>query len=1562
LSALTSKQRSLLEKILAVYHPVWSSRVKDLGTIPAAEFSRIAEYLERAVRALELFVPARQPGYGVTERGGDAVVAYFTGDQARPGKPYYLMIDVSGFTKLLTFLTDRFGKQEAGDIMNMSILNRYCLNRMGALISYYGSGEPDDPGSGGERALKSALSFRALLKEITLQVRGELTQKLSGKPHQDEIEAFISGLEIKASAGVVAAARSGLSGFYGREHRVRITWGRTARHLAGAEKVGGSDDKVTPGMAEVKGVGFDRHVSRHLESLLKKGWITPRDFRLKTFGAFEKLVLTARGESRLYEKVQDILSGFNEGPADSSALRSGAGSLTVKERFRRIRKTVSRVEAVLPYLQGIELVEQVVRGLGSGGKLQNLFGERASRVHETGILFANFSLADSKLLDELAEAMHEVMERYGLVYKYNIFPKGDFNLMAALGLDISGAPETDRVYAEVLWQCWRDLVGVVGRNFSGDVRLRGGMSVGQCLQGPVGDNLLHNELTIIGPDCNLAARLVARALTMREKDSTLIVASNSYGPLGHLVQPVGPFEHALLKGFREPVPLYSVKPRSEYESPAAFAQRLRRLPLVTVHGRLVDRLSRMRLDNKLSASLDYIESYAETSAGRRRPPSPILAFYGPGGAGKTRRLAEIMHWCREKGWTLIFAECLSWYQGAGGPTAEGENHGQTHAVPFYPVIRLLKEQVFQIPPHEYGEKALSRIVKKLAGLFGGTLLADQIKILASFLGIETFDQSISDSLSPEERRNVFFELVGDIFDRMTAGAEVKILFCIDDIQWADPASIRLLSFLRNRVKSGLLFCVTARKRKDLAALIPDEQEEPEAAASLILQLEPLKARGVRMLARLALGLAPETKLPLGLRKRLSELENNPLFIIEFCRKLLEQEVVFVRDSLLQRMDAQALERVTIPDRVQSVVEEMVNRLPRGEFDIIRHASVLGNILRCRDVAELNISIIGKKELDEQKVQQALHRLAGRQVLEIEQDRGMDSRYRFSRALIAQSLYQGLTPSLRKRLHGLSAAIWEKSAVENKLEKNLSCAMHYELAEKPDRAAGYYLDSGRMAGGLFENEKSVELLGKVERFCDLHRIQERDRLMLELHRIRSGVLLPLGKYRSALADCSKLEDLAGRLARNELLAQAVLQAGKVYLIRAKSGDYDKALAEFRRAEESSAGYRLLELESHNGQARVLLEMGNLLAAMETARSSLAELEKSSPKGKIDTHETILKARIYRNLGSSLMRLGKHKEALAEFETALGLLDDQGVSAFLPVKAQLLNSKALALSSSFKLEEALDVYYQAKSAARRVGDVNLQLMVLNNMSVSLNDSGKNAQALDLLLNSYDSISKLAGESRSLAAFEFNIGESYHFMEDLQQAEIHYRRSLGIAHKIGSIQFAVNIMYNLGEVLRDQGSTGEAGRILQEALDTARKNHYHQQEMDLENLLGEIDLAGGNIARAIERHQNAAALAGELDDRFGESWSKRNLAVALLETGDRARSAQACRMLVESLELARLVAQPENIMESLNMILKYRESLKLNTGDCRKFIQELEKLARNCNSRKYLDLCNCYRQSEG
>ena len=180
-----------------------------------------------------LFIPARDPDYGITERGGDAILGYLRNSDGSGN--YYFFADVSGFTALLTFLTERFGKEEAGDIMNLSILNRFCLNKMGLLFSRLRGNDREI--DRGVAALKVMLAIRASMPLITREVRIELRRKLAGKPHQKAIQEFIDHLVVKASGGVVFDSQA-RSGFYGTGVRARITWGGTGKLVAQAEKLG----------------------------------------------------------------------------------------------------------------------------------------------------------------------------------------------------------------------------------------------------------------------------------------------------------------------------------------------------------------------------------------------------------------------------------------------------------------------------------------------------------------------------------------------------------------------------------------------------------------------------------------------------------------------------------------------------------------------------------------------------------------------------------------------------------------------------------------------------------------------------------------------------------------------------------------------------------------------------------------------------------------------------------------------------------------------------------------------------------------------------------------------------------------------------------------------------------------------------------------------------------------------------------------------------------------------------------------------------------------------------
>lgn len=1549
MALFTVRQKILLKRILSVHHPEWALLVDNPEALESSGLSHLSGYLERVVQALELFIPARRPDFGITERGGDAIVAYFAGKAAEKPRRFYLMLDISGFTALLTFLTDRFGKQEAGDIMNMSILNRYCLNRIGLLVHHFGNPD-DDCCSPAEKALKTALTFRALLVRVTGEVRQELALKLSGKPQQEIISPFIRKLEIKASGSVVAPEIDG-SQFYGGTHRFRITWGSMSRQIAAAEKVGGSDERVDPRLAESKGLGLDRWSVKALQSLTAKGWLTPGDFRLRKQGEYHKLVLTPHGRDKLLEQAEDILKNFRDNKNQKAQLRRKKEQRDRAGEFISIRQTATRLEELLPFLCGMDFIELAVRYLDPQGDSSILFADISSRIHETGILFTNFTLSGPEVLDDLSEVVHEVTSRYGLVCKYNIFPLGDFNLMAVLGLGTPGAQAANRFYAEILWHFWRDLLAAVGQNFGARVALRSGMSVGKCLQGPAGDNLIHNELTVIGPDCNLAARLLARAMVKKDgANGTMVVTDDCCRPVRHLILPVESFEKAHLKGFSEPVPLFSLTPREANENLKAFAARLRQLPLVTMKGGIIERQIDLKGDPYLVPAVSFLEGMERTRGNRRG----VLAFVGPGGMGKTRRMAELMVWGLERGWAVLFGECLSWYQGSTKIGAL-EKGGGAEGVPFHPFIRILGEQVFDILPQDDVQAAIKKIQYFISGLPGGREHADQAGIIASYLGMAVPEGKIPEGLDPGARRDIFFTRVAEIFERIIAKSQKGLLLCLDDIYWADPGSLKLLRYLIHKIAGNLVICTSALDDRDLESLsLPEQGTNRERVH--FFALKPLARRGTGVLARLALGLKTNSRLPTILEKKIGELENNPLFIIEFCRKLQETGTIFVRDGMVMRVDDEGLNRLSIPNRVQAVIEGLIDSLPPQDFDFIRQASVLGNTLHSRHVAELNSLIASERKTDPKEVQKILHSLAGNRILEIVQDRGPDSVYRFSRALIAHSLYQGLPPTLRKRLHLAAAEIYRKSGKYNLMEKNLNCALHFELAERPHEAAVFYLESARGAGEIFENERAVKLLDKVERFCDRHRLEGGERLRLETYSLRGDMALIQGLYHKALEDSKRAERLAMKLKDISHAGRALLISGRAYLTRAQKQDFNLALAGFRKAEKRLSGERLLSLEALNGQARVLIEMGRLREAREKAEEAVSSLDQMLLEKKPVTKGWLLQARLLRTLGSALLRQGRNEEALQAFDRGLALVDRKRDSSVFPIRARLLNSKALALTSSFRLAEAIQFYYQARSTARRVGDVNLEIVIVNNLSVAFNDSGRSTRAIDLLMGRYESLRKLAVENRSLASYEFNIGESYHFLEDYTGAELHYRRALEIACKIGSRQFAVNVMYNLGESLRDQGQKNEARSVLFKGLDTARRNGYLPQEMDLENILGEMELEEGKIRQAIRRHRRALSIAGELGtDIFGRSWSLRNLAVDLVELGDPEVTEEARKMIFSSLELSRKAGQPENIMETLRRIIQCAGSLRITGGEREKLIGELRELAEEQKSGKYLDFLN-------
>ena len=754
----------LLSRILVQAKKEWAELcLKDnFDSLNESEFGHLHTYLNNVISRLNLFIPARDPRCGITERGGDAILGYLKEPDSESS--YFFFADVSGFTALLSFLTDRFGKEEAGDIMNLSILNRFCLNKMGQIISFLDSDR--QTGDKGLDTLKIMSSIRASMPLISTEVQSELREKLAGKPHQHEIEAFISKLAVKASGGVVYDPNP-CSAFYGSKFRARITWGHTGRDVAKAEKIGGNDDQVRADIKEVKGFAVDSHCFGKLRELLETGWAGLKHSDMvfsEPVENFRKVVITDTGMAKIGEYNQQIFLETTGGDNFSVGSKSKYSST---DRGKIIDDICLKLADIEKHLGNQSLILHIVRLFGPKGTNDILLDDAASSVRNSGVLFCNFAIAGPQLLEELTDEVHRIMSRYGIHYKYNIFPKGDFNLMAVLGTPFMEKRETDRYYSEILWNAWQDLLRNLKKSFGNEVELRGGISIGKALQGPAGDNILHNEETIIGPDCNMAARLLNEALAVDKKGdflnpSGIVFTTESHRKkIDHLIQPLPAFNQVHLKGFSEPVEIFSLVERHEVESIKEFIGRLRNLPLVTVKGEIVEGSRTANKDEFLKICISVLQ---EVIGDNKNVPQ-LIAFIGNSGVGKTRRIAELANYALEREVPVFFGECFSWYQGSGTAQLDveagrqAEHHTDEGSHPFFPFVRILKEQIFHISNHDSVRKKEEKIVEVLSKVKSGEpKIAEQAPVIGSFIGLNLPENSYSSALDPEAKRNIFFDL------------------------------------------------------------------------------------------------------------------------------------------------------------------------------------------------------------------------------------------------------------------------------------------------------------------------------------------------------------------------------------------------------------------------------------------------------------------------------------------------------------------------------------------------------------------------------------------------------------------------------------------------------------------------------------------------------------------------------------------------------------------------------------------------------------------------------------
>ena len=351
-----------------------------------------------------------------------------------------------------------------------------------------------------------------------------------------------------------------------------------------------------------------------------------------------------------------------------------------------------------------------------------------------------------------------------------------------------------------------------------------------------------------------------------------------------------------------------------------------------------------------------------------------------------------------------------------------------------------------------------------------------------------------------------------------------VLLVLEDLQWADASSLRVLRHLCGHADAGRLLVVCTWRTGSAAAAGSALGEAAEALArthATHLGLSGLPEEAAAGVLAAITGSAVEPEVAAAARARTG---GNPFFLIEYARLARDraQPLVDVLDST--------------PRTVADVVQRRIRQLPADSAAAVTAGAVIG---REFDLGLL-ASALGVDELA------ALDLLEPALEIDLVQDLGAD-RFRFGHALVRDTAYAELSPSRRERMHArlaelVSAAPRARSTRASEIARHWAAAGERHV-DRAWRAAAHAGDVALAAHAPEEAARhyaaALDLAGRAADATD------RDRLDLHLGRAQAC------RWSTRLVEMTEAVDQAIRIGADlgepalVVRATAIVSAGSIW---------------------------------------------------------------------------------------------------------------------------------------------------------------------------------------------------------------------------------------------------------------------------------------------------------------------------------------------------------------------------------------------------------------------------------
>lgn len=386
----------------------------------------------------------------------------------------------------------------------------------------------------------------------------------------------------------------------------------------------------------------------------------------------------------------------------------------------------------------------------------------------------------------------------------------------------------------------------------------------------------------------------------------------------------------------------------------------------------------------------------------------VALLTGEPGIGKTRLLETLAQRAQAEGFIVLRG---------GAFEAEG-------MPPYLPFLEALGDHVRRAPTEQ---------VRAELGPYGGVLSA-----ILPEIAVQIGKPSAPQGLPPEQARMRLYEAVAAFLAGIADTA--PLLLILDDLQWADPASLDLLRYLVRRQRQCRLCVVGAYRSGEIAHRAEFERTLAELEQLRLLRTLPIGPLGTAEIAQVARRELQAALAPDAVQTLLAQSEGNPFFVEELLRDWRATGLLQPGDAAWQlRADAAELAEVAAPPSIMRVIRQRLGRLSPELRALLRTAAIIGRRVDPAVLAEA--AGIAPDELD-------LHLLAA---VEAQLLRPAGDVLLFAHDKIRECLYDEVTPTQRQRLHGLVGGALEQRGQPN--DHRILADLAWHFARSGDRARG-----------------------------------------------------------------------------------------------------------------------------------------------------------------------------------------------------------------------------------------------------------------------------------------------------------------------------------------------------------------------------------------------------------------------------------------------------------------------------------------------------------------------------